>query len=102
MSHPQRRADLLGRIADRRQPINPPRASVPAPETDPQPPRRGREHLYGSAYCGPMNAAEVIAQRRGGGLGGYRRSLAPSSKGDRRRAAAVAITGLGPDIMWPE
>ena len=97
MTYEQRRAGLLDRFRNRRQ-RRP--TSTSAPEADPQPPRR--EHLYGSAYRGRISPAEVIAQRRGGGLGGYRRNLAPSSKGDRRHRAAANITGLGPDIMWPE
>lgn len=92
--HPQRGA--ARRIHNRRQ-------STPVAEADsqPQPEPRRREHLYGSAYRGPMDAAEVIRARHAG-LGGYRRSLAPSDSAERRRAAAAAITCRGPEILWPE
>jgi len=99
--HPQHGA-LLGRIFDQLNP-RPTPAPEPVAEADsqPQPEPRRREHLYGSAYRGPMDAAEVIRARYAG-LGGYRRSLAPSDSAERRRAAAAAITCRGPEILWPE
>ncbi|MCA4726893.1 hypothetical protein [Mycolicibacterium fortuitum] len=112
--HHRGSGSLLARIMDRLGSREPIAETVDVPAVQPDPERTpdpvvpetppSREHLYGSAYRVRVSADEVIRARgRGRGAYGYGRTLGASGSGDQRRtAAAAAVTGLGPDILWPE